>query len=43
MSQGRPTTPIRLDCQGEDQLRSIARSRSEPHGRVQRARRIGLY
>ena len=38
MSRGRPTTPIRLDCQGRDQLRSIARSRSQPHGMVQRAR-----
>ena len=38
MPRGRPTTPIRLDCQGKDQLRSIARSRSQPHGMVQRAR-----
>ena len=38
MSRGRPTTPIRLDCQGRDQLRSIARSRVQPHGMVQRAR-----
>ena len=38
MSRGRPTTPIRLDCQGRDQLRSIARCRWQPHGMVQRAR-----
>ena len=38
MPRGRPTTPIKLDCQGRDQLRSIARSRSQPHGMVQRAR-----
>ena len=38
MPRGRPTPPIRLDCQGRDQLRSIARSRSQPHGMVQRAR-----
>ena len=38
MARGRPTTPIRLDCQGKDQLRSLARSRSLPHGMVQRTR-----
>ena len=38
MARGRPTTPIRLDCQGKDQLLSLARSRSLPHGMVQRAR-----
>ncbi len=38
MSRGRPTTPIRLDGQEKDQLRSMARSRSQSHGMVQRAR-----
>ena len=38
MSRGCPTTPIRLDGQGEDQLRSMARSWSQPHGMVERAR-----
>ncbi len=38
MSRGRPATPIRLDGQGEDPLRSMARSRSQPRGMVQRAR-----
>ena len=36
MSGSRPTTPIRLDGQGKDHLRSIVRSRSEPHGMVER-------
>ncbi len=36
MSGGRPTTPIRLDGQGKDHLRSIVCSRSEPHGMVER-------
>ena len=38
MSQGHLTTPIRLDDQGKDQLRSMVRSRSQPHGMVQHAR-----
>lgn len=38
MPRGRPAAPLALDSNEKDQLLSIARSRSLPHGIVQRAR-----
>ena len=38
MPRGRPVAPISLDAEEKNQLLSVARSRSLPHGVVQRAR-----
>ena len=38
MPRGRPVAPISLDVEAKNQLLSVARSRSLPHGVVQRAR-----